>query len=267
MLHQEPATDRSTPHGLWVAIGFLTRLPTRSTATTFDGTEGLSRSRAWFPLVGALVAGLAIAGFAVTEPLLGPAVAAVVAVAVGVAVTGAFHEDGLADTFDGLWGGWTPERRLDIMRDSRIGTYGAAALLLSVLMRVGLLADLTVAGAARALLVGHVVGRAAGLVMGARLQPVRPDGRGTDIHGPFTAGQVVVAAGVTVLALAVGAGVLLVVPLLVAAIAYGVMERLARTRLGGFTGDVLGATTQVVHIATMAAVVALVRMEVPLWAL
>jgi len=267
MLHHEPAPDPSHPHALWVAIGFLTRLPTRATATALDGTDALSRSRAWFPLVGALVAGLAIAGFAVTEPLLGSFVAAVIAVAIGVAVTGAFHEDGLADTFDGMWGGWTPERRLEIMRDSRIGTYGAAALVMSLLLRGALLSGLTVSGASRALLVGHVVGRAAGLVMGARLQPARPDGRGTDIHGPFTSGQIVVAGTVTVLALVAGTGIFLAVPVAAAAIAYGIMERLTRSRLGGFTGDVLGATTQVVHIASMACVVALIRMEVPWWAL
>lgn len=267
MLHQEPPSDRSQPRGLWVAIGFLTRLPTRATATNLDGTEALSRSRAWFPLVGALVAGISIAGFAITEPLLGSAVAAVVAVAIGMAATGAFHEDGLADTFDGLWGGWTPERRLEIMRDSRIGTYGAAALVLSLLLRVALLGGLTVGGAARALLVGHVVGRAAGLVMGARLQPVRPDGRGTDIHGAFAPGQIAVAGTVTLLALVAAAGTGIAAPVGAAVIAYAVMERLARARLGGFTGDVLGATTQVVHVATMASVVALIRMEVPWWAL
>lgn len=263
MLQPESA-DRPDPHALWVAIGFLTRLPTRATA--LDGTELLSRSRAWFPLVGAVVAGLAIAAFAVGEALLGSVVAAVVAVAVGVAATGAFHEDGLADTFDGLWGGWTPQRRLEIMRDSRIGTYGAAALVLSLLLRVALLSGLTAAGAARALLVGHVVGRAAGLVMGARLRPVRPDGRGTGIHGPFTGGQVVVAGTVTLLALVAGAGTSLAVPVVAAVTAYGIMERLARRRLGGFTGDVLGATTQVVHITSMACIVALIRMEAPWWA-
>jgi adenosylcobinamide-GDP ribazoletransferase len=153
------------------------------------------------------------------------------------------------------------------MRDSRIGTYGAAALILSLLLRVALLSGLTAAGAARALLVGHVVGRATGLVMGARLQPVRTDGRGTDIHGPFTVGQVAVAGAVTLLALVAGAGTSLAVPVAAAAISYGIMERLARTRLGGFTGDVLGATTQVAHIASMACVVALIQMEVPWWAI
>ncbi len=146
---------------LAVAFQFLTRLPVPQIPVV-DGD--LRRATAAFPVVGVVVGGCAWLVFAGLHVVLGPMVAAVGAIATAVTVTGAFHEDGLADTFDGLWGGWSPEQRLTIMRDSRLGTYGAAALALMLLGQVVVLADVDVALAARALVAGHVLGRAAVLV-------------------------------------------------------------------------------------------------------
>ena len=112
---------------LRLALGLLTRLPLPSTP---DMARGAQAAWAW-PLAGLAPAALAALAMALGSALgVLPGVAAALGLAVSVMVTGAMHEDGLADTADGLWGGWTPERRLEIMKDSRIGAYGVIALIL-----------------------------------------------------------------------------------------------------------------------------------------
>lgn len=241
---------------LAVALQFLTRLPVPQIPVV-DGD--LRRATAAFPLAGLLVGGIALAIWAAMEPLLGAPVAAVSAVIMAVAVTGAFHEDGLADTFDGLWGGWDPERRIEIMRDSRIGTYGGCALVLSLLLRIALLAQVDLGGAIRAILVGHVVGRAAILVQIRWLPPVADRGSGAQVAEPVgplgSAFALLTTLGVCVACLWQWAAV----PLVVALLGIAAIRRAARRRIGGLTGDVLGATQQIVLILTAGAVVALDR--------
>jgi adenosylcobinamide-GDP ribazoletransferase len=179
-------------------------------------------------------------------------------VAAAIMVTGALHEDGLADTADGLWGGWEPARRLEIMRDSRIGTYGVLALVLAVGLRASLLAGLGLAGFARAVVAAEVLGRAAMVALAGWLPPAAP-GRGAEATGrPGTAGILV--AAVTTLAAAVAAsGWWAPVPLATAALVTAGCALLFRRRLGGVTGDTLGAAEQVTALAVLAAVTALLR--------
>src|SRR6266498_4737757 len=150
--------------GLWVAVAFLTRLRVpwaaapSADATGADAPAGggslgageLHRASVWFPLVGLVVAGVGVAFRAAAEPLWGGAVATIVGLAAMVAVTGALHEDGLADSADGLWGGWDPAGRLAIMRDSRVGTYGVMAVVTVLALRTALLLPLGLADFARA---------------------------------------------------------------------------------------------------------------------
>jgi adenosylcobinamide-GDP ribazoletransferase len=241
-----------------VAFQFLTRLPVPGIPVV-DGD--LRRATAVFPLVGLVVGGCALATWAVLAPLLGTTVAAIGAVTVAVAVTGAFHEDGLADTFDGLWGGWDPDRRIEIMRDSRVGTYGACALVLSLAARVALLSGLAPIDAARVLLVGHVVARAAILVQIRWLPPVSDQGHGAKVAEPIGPAGIAVAATTTALVCGLLLGPLAPAPLLVGLLGVAAVRRAARRRLGGLTGDVLGATQQVVLLLAGATVVALVRAE------
>jgi cobalamin synthase len=152
---------------LTVAIGFLTRIPVSSTAVA---PCDLRRASAFFPLVGLGVAGVGIVIRATTEPIWGAGVATVAAVGAMIVVTGALHEDGLADTADGLWGAWNRAGRLAIMRDSRIGTYGTIAIVVAIGLKIGLLLPLGLADFARAVACGHVLGRASTLVL-ARLLP------------------------------------------------------------------------------------------------
>jgi adenosylcobinamide-GDP ribazoletransferase len=239
-----------------VALRFLTRLPLPPVRW---GPGDLKRSMPAFPLAGLLVAGIGIGVRAGLEPLLGPLAASVAAVAGMIMATGALHEDGLADTADGIWGGWTPERRLEIMRDSRIGTYGVLALLTVVGLRVALLAPLDLAGFARALVCGHVVGRAAMLALAARLPAAAP-GRGAEVVGrPGRAGAAVAAALVTgSLVLATGLWAPLIV-VAVAAVVTALCGVVFARRLRGVTGDTLGAAEQLAELAAIATVAALIR--------
>ena len=122
----------------WCAVGFLTRLPTPASREFEPGWIG--RSARWFSLVGQIVGVLAAVVFLAAGRFWDGAAPAVLAIGAGVWITGAFHEDGLADTADGLGGGTTPQARLAIMKDSRIGTYGVLALVLSVGLRIAALA-------------------------------------------------------------------------------------------------------------------------------
>jgi adenosylcobinamide-GDP ribazoletransferase len=273
---------------LAVAVGFLTRVPV--TPVTI-GPDDLRRASALFPLVGLGVAGVGVAARAAVAPLWGAGVATVAAIVAVVLVTGAFHEDGLADTADGLWGGWTPAERLAIMRDSRIGTYGTVALIAAFSLRLALLLPLGLADFARALTCAHVLARASTLLLAHLLpaadaapraeQPPRvgslPDNHNVEpgsrrrSHAPprprlgvSVVGSLgawgIACAGVVVLA-TVGVAVRWWAPVPLAAglvVCLGCV-RLFRRRLGGISGDALGAANQLVELASMAAVVALVR--------
>ena len=194
---------------------------------------------------------------------LGPFLAATLALAAGVLVTGALHEDGLADVADGFGGGSTPARRLEIMRDSRIGAYGGVALMLSLALRIGALATLLDRGghlAVLALVLAAALSRTAALAPLALLPPTRLDGAGAAVGRPSrrtlsTAGAL--ALGLTLLGLTLGlpllGGTLMLV--LSALAALGVTA-LARRSIGGQTGDVVGAAQQGAEIAALLGLVA-----------
>jgi adenosylcobinamide-GDP ribazoletransferase len=237
-----------------VALQFLTRLPVPQIQVD-DGD--LHRASAAFPLVGVVVAGVGIAVRGGAGLLWGPVVGTVAAVAAMVAVTGAFHEDGLADTADGLWGGWDPQQRIAIMRDSRIGTYGTVALLGALALRVSLLAALPLGPFAAAVLCGAVLGRASTLLL-VRLLPAAAAGSGASVVGPLRAGGSAVALGTVVVVLVAAAGVWSPLVLGAGLVVVAACRRLFRRRLGGITGDSLGAKNQLVEIAAIAVVAALV---------
>lgn len=193
---------------------------------------------------------------------LGPFLAAVLALAVSVPVTGALHEDGLADVADGF-GGATRERRLEIMRDSRIGAYGATALVLALALRIGALAtllDRVAAAAAVALLLAAALSRVAALLPLVLLGPARPNGLAAAVGRP-SRGTLGIAAGfglaLALLALPFGLpahGVLLM--MLLCVLAALALTRLAAARIGGQTGDVIGACQQAAEIAGLLGLIA-----------
>jgi adenosylcobinamide-GDP ribazoletransferase len=217
------------------------------------------------PLAGGLVGLAGAAALAVVHALgLAAAPAAAVAVAVLVITTGCFGEDGLADAADGLYGGATPERRLEIMRDSRVGSYGVAAIALSLILRVtALSAILSAHGAwpaALALVAAGGVSRVAGVVPLWALPPARKDGRSAAVGRPSEAAmRTAMAGGLALAALllvpAFGMGRALL-SLAGAALAAFALARLARHKLGGQTGDLAGATQQAAEVLMLLALAA-----------
>jgi adenosylcobinamide-GDP ribazoletransferase len=240
---------------LLIAVQFLTRVPVRLGVA--PGDEETARAAGWFPLVGAAVGGVAALGHLVAVRAHVPALAPYLALGVAVALTGALHEDGLADTCDGLFGGATRERRLEIMRDSRVGTYGVVGLVLVLGAQVAAVGALPAALAARALVAAHAAGRAAALAL-TRLPYARASsgGLGRPLAGrvpPLVLGA----------ALATGGAALCLLPLPLAAACAGcasVIVALAGWRfardLGGVTGDALGAVTKLVEVACYVATAA-----------
>jgi adenosylcobinamide-GDP ribazoletransferase len=185
-------------------------------------------------------------------------VAAAIAVVVAVLITGAFHEDGLADTFDGLGGGWTPERRLEIMKDSRIGSYGGAALILALILRVAAISSLvdetTPFAAGLMLLAAAGLSRTIGLTPVAMLPPARPGGFSSTVGRP----TMPVYGLAMALSLLITGGLmgLADVPLWGAAIGIGLglaltaaMTLWSLKAIHGQTGDIAGACQQFSEIA------------------
>ena len=240
---------------LRAALMLFTRLPVRA---AHEAAPDLSRSVWAYPVVGAVVGliGAALFGLAMFFGLPA-AIAAVLAIAAMVLATGAFHEDGLADTADGFGGGATAERKLAIMRDSRIGTYGAIAIAISLLIRITALASLPSAlTAATALVTLGALSRGAIVVLLATLPPARPDGMGAVAARPER--PVVLAGSLLALLPLVfwplpEAGFILIA----AAVATAIVWWLSRKQVGGYTGDVLGAGQQVSECACWIVVAAL----------
>lgn len=243
---------------LQLALMLLTRLPA---GRLHDPVPTIAASAWAFPLAGLAVGAGAAFAFWLAAMALPLPVAALIALVVQIKLTGALHEDGLADLTDGLWGGQTVERRLEIMRDSRIGTYGALALILSVALRwqvLVLLAQVDLALALAALVALAMLSRLAPVLVLALLPPARADGLGHAAQS--VSGRML--AGAALLALVPAAVVLpaLSLLLLVAAqlaVTLG-LASLARRRLGGQTGDVLGASQQLTEIAGLLMLVALI---------
>jgi adenosylcobinamide-GDP ribazoletransferase len=213
------------------------------------------------PLAGAIIGlGPAFVLAASLELGLGPWLSAALSVATMTLVTGAFHEDGLADTADGFGGGATPERRLAIMKDSLIGSFGASALILAFALRIGALATLAdrlhPLEAAAIVVVAAIVSRTAGLLPLTTLPPARLDGASYAVGQPTRQALWFAAASATLVAVLLGEasawpleGTLLMIVL--PAVVGAALTRLSSRLIGGQTGDVAGAVQQVGEVAAM----------------
>ena len=242
--------------GTWfdflAALQFLTRLPVPSGTHSEDA---LARAVKFFPIVGLLIGLISALLYFLLAPHLPLMIVALLVVGYLVAITGCLHEDGLADAADGLGGGWEREKALVIMRDSRIGTYGAAALTLSLLARVLLIASLPSHRATAYLIAAPVLCRWTTLPLSFYLPPARNrgedqmDGQGARIARLTTSGGLVIGSLLTlaiVLALLRIRGLVPVVVTLAVTLLTGLYYK---RRIGGITGDCFGATNQLTEIA------------------
>ena len=235
------------------ALAFLTRIPVATGAPLT--ARSLSRAAIWFPVVGVLVGGVMAGARAVAHGPLDPTTSTVLAVLVAIVVTGGFHEDGLADCADAIGAHVGRERRLEILHDPRVGTYGALALVFAVLFPVAVLAPLDDEAFLRAAVTAHVLGRWSSVVLAFALRPARTTGAGVLLStGPATTAAATAIAAV--LALTVAGPEPGALALAVAATVTAAGGALARRAFGGVTGDAFGAVNKLVELATYAALAA-----------
>lgn len=226
------------------AAQFLTRIPVPP-LRDFE-PDWTARASRYFPLVGLVVGALCALVFVGAHQVWGGGIAAVLALVAGVLATGGFHEDGLADTADGLGGGTTRARRLAIMKDSRLGTYGVLALGLVLALKAAALARLPPDVAAWGLVAAHAGGRGAAVVAMALL-PYVGDARSAKwkpAHGPALA-EVLAAVAIAGLPMALSPDGVVMMGLVLGLGAAAFLAFLARRLIGGQTGDVLGGIEQV----------------------
>lgn len=232
---------------LRTALSLLTTIPVGS----HPGEErAVGRAVVWFPVVGALLGAVLGATYAGLSTMVPPVVASGMTVALGIALTGALHEDGLADTLD-AFGGSDQEEALRILRDPDHGTYGVVGIVTSIALRAGALATLDGSTAVAVLTAAHAVSRGAAAVLLRALRPARPGGLGASYAAVATRAGVIGAAtsGVLVALVALGAWA---VPMAVACgVGTAALGLLARHRMGGLTGDVVGAAQQVGEAAVL----------------
>jgi adenosylcobinamide-GDP ribazoletransferase len=241
--------------GFAIAVAFLTRVPVGPSS---EGDWQLADSAWAFPLVGAGIGAVAAFAFLVAQLIgLGDGPSALLAVLAGLMLTGAIHEDGLADTLDGFAGGHDREHKLAIMRDSRHGTFGVLAIVLSVTLRAAALAQTGEAVyAGLALVAAHAASRAMLPAAMRALPPARGDGLGAAAGRPRPAAVIAAAAIGLVIALSALGPACGAVALGLSAAAVFAAAMLAHRQIGGCTGDVLGAFQQIAEIVILLAAAA-----------
>ncbi len=262
------------PNGLLMLIGdtlamvrFYSRLPIPAVGTFDDPASPPPFARAcrMLPLASLIIAlPMTVVATLLSLTHLPPIVSAAIALAVSLLATGALHEDGLADVADGFGGGWTKEKKLEIMKDSRVGSYGVAALGLALIARAGLIAALIGTGPhalAGALMAAAIVSRTASLALFAVLPPARPSGVASTVGQPTPWSVAIALALGFVLTIACLApsfsASAIVMAVLVVAATISAFGRLASAQIGGQTGDVVGAAQVLGDIGFLAGLLAL----------
>ena len=244
----------------FIALQFFTRVPIpRWVGFEPDWLHHASR---YFPAVGLVVGVLCAAVYAMAGWLWSPVIAVLMSTIAGIWLTGAFHEDGFADTCDGFGGGITPQRVLEIMTDSRIGAYGAIGIGLLLALKCATLASLPPQAVLAALLVAHPLSRLASTVLIWRLAYVKQEGKAKPLAQKMSSGELLIAAVTGALPM----GVLyftgwlswqaIVAGLLAVSLITAWLARMFVRRIGGYTGDCLGAVQQVSEVAFYLALLA-----------
>ena len=231
------------------AIRFFTRLPVPGWVG--HSAEALNRSARYFPAVGLLVGGIGALVYLGAALLWPQPVAVLLSMAATIYATGAFHEDGLSDTVDGIGGGWDKLRILEIMKDSRVGSYGVVAMVLALLGKFTLLSSLDAALVPFALLAGHALSRFCSTLLLATMDYVREDllAKAKPMATRLSPGEMAVALAFVLGALAWLPPEQVLAGCALAALATFWLARKFKRWLGGYTGDCLGATQQVSEIA------------------
>jgi adenosylcobinamide-GDP ribazoletransferase len=233
------------------AIRFFTRLPVP--AWVGHSSAGLNRSTRYFPAVGLIVGGIAALVFFATSFIWPKTLAVLSSMAITLVLTGAFHEDGWSDMVDGFGGGWGKARILEIMKDSRIGSFGAVALVVLLLAKFCALVEIDQLTIPLALIAGHAVSRFCATTLLHSLDYVRDEGKSKPLATRIGRGELGFAALTALLPLLLLTGrqtpAAVLLGVLFAAFATLWLARLFKREIGGYTGDCLGATQQLSEVA------------------
>ena len=239
---------------LRAAVVFLTRIPV---GVGRKGPPPLSQAVPWFPMVGTIVGCLVGVVYLLASQALPATVAAVVAIAFGIAITGAFHLDGLADSADAFAGGTTVERRFEILKDSRLGTYGTSALVLVLFLEVAALATLAPRTGLIVLVTAHGIGRASAVGVMLLTRNTAKEGLGADYLADLSrirgALGIAVVVGVAVLLNGSDGALLIAFALPASLLTWAWSYR----SIGGVVGDSLGAIAQLSQTSVLVAATAL----------
>jgi adenosylcobinamide-GDP ribazoletransferase len=238
--------------GFRVALSFLTRVP----AARADDGRSIAGAIPWFPVVGGLVGATVAVGYTVGALVLPRTIASCLAIALGILLTGGFHEDGLGDTADSFGGGWDRQQRLRIMKDPRLGTFGVLALSLGVLLRVTAVAALSPAVALAVIPSAHALSRGGAISLLGFLRPASEEGLGVSYSGAASRTHIGIAIVIALAIASVLSGWRVAPFAAAAAVAVAATGLLAARKIGGVTGDVLGAAQQVAEMAVLIVAVA-----------
>ncbi|MDP2247840.1 MAG: adenosylcobinamide-GDP ribazoletransferase [Nitrosomonadales bacterium] len=232
------------------ALMFFTRIPV--SLPDFQEYD-LNDSVQYFPLVGVLVGAIAALVFWLSHLLLPVSLAVLISMGASIYLTGAFHEDGLADAADGLGGGWQKEQVLTIMQDSRIGSYGSVALMMVLFTKFQALSHVGAMLLPMVLVVAHAFSRFASVLVIYTQRYVRAEGKSKPLATHLSRKQLLAAAMFGLLPLALLTAYVgqwqFLMSLLPMALVWWWFSRLLERRLGGYTGDCLGAMQQITELA------------------
>lgn len=229
------------------AIRFFTRLPVP--AWVGHSSDALDRASRYFPAVGLVVGAIAALVFGLASLFFPKTLAVLASLATTIYITGAFHEDGWSDMVDGFGGGWKKAQVLEIMKDSRIGSFGAVALVVLLLAKFCALIELELAIIPAALLAGHTLSRFCATTLLRTLDYVRDEGKAKPLATRINWGELALAGATTVLALLLLPPLPALLGCVFAALATLWLARMFERRIGGYTGDCLGATQQLSEVA------------------
>jgi len=237
----------------FTALSFFSRLPSMRWAGNSE--DDLNHAVCYFPLVGVVVGLCAAASYWLAALLLPQTLSILLSMICTILVTGAFHEDGLADSMDGLGGGWNQEQILNIMKDSRIGSYGVVALVMILLTKFQALTAINSTLLPHSLIAGHAVSRLAAVFVIASQDYRRESGKAKLMSQQISRRELWLASvfgllPLVLLPLDYSAALILVI------MVWLVFSRKLAQRIGGYTGDCLGAMQQLCEVAYYVGVVA-----------
>lgn len=245
----KPSKAQIFKQDFFAALMLLTRIPVKWDKISPDHPPNMHRCLWAYPFVGMLLGSItAIVYFGFSLTTIPSSVAVVITLCFLIFLTGAFHEDGLADTADGFGGGHDKQAKLEIMRDSRIGTYGGLALIAAFLIKIFALIELSQTEVIKILIIAAVYSRLMILIMLILLEPAREDSLSTQSGKP--SGNILlfaIAGSLFVAGLIINVRVALIMFVVAVTITY-LFSRLARRQVGGYSGDILGASQQISEI-------------------